>query len=180
MVIFSQLKAIIPKFEPKYVHMKSSILVLVLSLFTFACTQQSKPEIKVVEAKTQVSLVSENLAVASFSISGMTCKMGCAATIEKNLNKLDGVQKAEVDFETEMAMVHYDPNIVGEEGLTEAVAQTGSSYKVSGFTMADNEKKACCKEGKKSCSSDEKKACCMKDKKACCKKAEGEKCMKKA
>lgn len=144
--------------------MKSSILVLVLSLFTFACTQQPKPEIKVVEAKNEVSMVSENLAVASFSISGMTCKMGCAATIEKNLNKLDGVQKAEVDFETEMAMVHYDPNIVGEEGLTEAVAQTGSSYKVSGFTMADNEKKACC----------------MKDKKACCQKDMGEKCMKKA
>ncbi|MGB0259816.1 MAG: heavy-metal-associated domain-containing protein [Flavobacteriaceae bacterium] len=160
--------------------MKSSILVLVLSLFTFACTQQSKPEIKVVEAKTEVSMISENLAVASFSISGMTCKMGCAATIEKNLNKLDGVQKAEVDFETEMAMVHYDPNIVGEEGLTEAVAKTGSAYKVSGFTLADNEKKACCKEGKKSCDADEKKACCMKDKKACCKKGEDGKCMKKA
>lgn len=180
MVIFSQLKVIIAKFEPKYVLMKSSILVLVLSLFTFACTQQSKPEIKVVEAKTEVSMVSENLAVASFSISGMTCKMGCAATIEKNLNKLDGVQKAEVDFESETANVHYDPNTIGEEGLTEAVAKTGSAYKVSGFALADNEKKACCKEGKKSCDVDEKKACCMKDKKACCKKGEDGKCMKKA
>ncbi|MGB0198719.1 MAG: heavy-metal-associated domain-containing protein, partial [Flavobacteriaceae bacterium] len=74
--------------------MKSSILAVIISIFICGCSQQPKPEIKVVESKTQVSMVSENLAVATFLISGMTCKMGCAATIEKNLNKLEGVQKA--------------------------------------------------------------------------------------
>lgn len=160
--------------------MKSSILAFIISIFICGCSQQPKPEVKVVEAKTQVSMVSENLAVASFSISGMTCKMGCAATIEKNLNKLEGVQKAAVDFETETAKVHFDPNIIGEVGLTEAVSQTAAIYKVSNFTMADKDQKSCCKKDKKSCGSDEKKACCMKDQKTCCKKGEKQNCMKKA
>lgn len=154
--------------------MKSLIALFLLSTFLCACTQQSKPEIKLVEAKTEVSMSSENLAVASFTISGMTCKMGCAATIEKNLNKVNGVQKAVVNFETQTANVHFDPATVGEDGLVGAVTKTASVYKVSGFHIDDKEKKSCCAEGKKACASDDKKACCKKDmggSKACVKKA---------
>jgi len=36
---------------------------------------------------------------ASFTISGMTCAIGCAKTIQDELSETDGVQKATVDFD---------------------------------------------------------------------------------
>ena len=74
--------------------------------------------------------------------------MGCAATIEKNLSKLEGVQKASVDFETTRATVFFDPTILQTESLVEAVKNIGDDYKVSGMkTQATAEKSCCEKEG---------------------------------
>ncbi len=55
-------------------------------------------------------------------ISGMTCA-SCAARVEKNLNKLDGVD-ASVNFATEKARVRA-PEGVDPDLLIDAVAQTG-------------------------------------------------------
>ena len=160
--------------------MKSSILVFVLSIILSSCNQQPKPVVKTIETETKKSVVYENVSTASFSISGMTCKMGCAAAIEKNLNKLDGVQKAEVNFETQTAKVLFDPNFIGEQSLINAVSQTGSVYQVSNFQMGAESKKSCCEKEKKECTSEKNKTCCAKDKTNCCKKGEGKKCMKQA
>ena len=129
--------------------MKSLIYFVTISFVVFSCSQQPKPDIKIVESKTISNIEPQNLQTASFSISGMTCKMGCAATIEKNLNKLSGVQKAEVSFETQTAEVQFDPNVIGELGLVNAVSQTGSTYQVSNFQMDTESKKVCCKKEKK-------------------------------
>jgi len=55
-------------------------------------------------------------------VEGMTCA-SCAAGIEKNLNNLDGVE-ATVNFATEQATVHCDPNVPVEE-LVAAVESAG-------------------------------------------------------
>src|SRR6478735_5984481 len=44
----------------------------------------------------------------SFTVKGMTCAVMCAAKIEKELAAMDGVQKATVDFDKELATVEFD------------------------------------------------------------------------
>jgi Cu+-exporting ATPase len=55
-------------------------------------------------------------------LEGMTCA-SCAARIEKRLNKLDGVE-ATVNFATEQATVHHDPDVSVEQ-LLAAVESAG-------------------------------------------------------
>ncbi|TBX71006.1 heavy-metal-associated domain-containing protein [Flavobacterium silvisoli] len=70
---------------------------------------------------------------ASFKIEGMTCAIGCAKTIEKKLAKMDGVQKATVDFDKKEATVDFDASVLTPEKLVQAVESTGdgATYKVS-------------------------------------------------
>jgi periplasmic mercuric ion binding protein len=70
---------------------------------------------------------------ASFKIEGMTCAMGCAKTIEAKLAKMDGVQKATVDFDKKEATIEFDASVLTPEKLVEAVETTGdgATYKVA-------------------------------------------------
>ncbi|WP_055105909.1 heavy metal translocating P-type ATPase [Paenibacillus ihumii] len=63
---------------------------------------------------------------AEFDISGMTCA-ACAAKIEKRLNKLDGVNKAAVNFAVETALVEYNPDEVSTADMMEAIKKLGYS-----------------------------------------------------
>lgn len=70
---------------------------------------------------------------ASFKIDGMTCAIGCAKTIEEKLAKMDGVQKATVNFDKKEATVDFDGAVLTPEKLVQAVESTGdgATYKVS-------------------------------------------------
>jgi Cu+-exporting ATPase len=60
----------------------------------------------------------------TLGISGMSCVM-CAQTIEKRLSSLDGVKHASVNFAAEKAIVDYDPSIVDQKTIEEAIAEVG-------------------------------------------------------
>jgi len=113
--------------------------------------------------------------------------VGCAGHLEKKLAKLDGVQKAEIDFEAKKATIEYDSNVLTPEVLVQTVenAADGKTYKVSDvvntadkamlFNKDKKKKKAKKEEEKKAAAaSEEKKSCSSGEKKACCasKKAE--------
>ncbi|WP_026728571.1 heavy-metal-associated domain-containing protein [Flavobacterium denitrificans] len=85
--------------------------------------------------KEHKAIPAENVQTASFEIEGMTCAMGCAKTIEKELSNLDGVEKATVDFDKKTATVTFDKTIQNENSLTTVVQKTGDgkTYKVSNF-----------------------------------------------
>lgn len=140
--------------------MKSFIFSLTCLVVLFACTQQPKPEIKEVSTNVQMNqkVIDGELSEASFSISGMMCKMGCAKAIETNLSKMEGVQQASVDFETSLATVLYNSSILQTDDLVQTVTNTGDSYTVSNMALSSNAKEACC--AKKSCA----KANCAKKK----------------
>lgn len=140
--------------------MKSIILPLASLLFVFGCTQQPKSNIKEVSTTVEITedTTADNLSEVSFSISGMTCKMGCAKTIEKNLSKMEGVQQASVDFETSFATVVYNSSILQTDDLVQTVTETGDSYVVSKMALSSNAKAAWCE--KKGCT----KANCAKKK----------------
>jgi len=57
-------------------------------------------------------------------ITGMTC-VNCAANIERNVRKLPGVNKADVNFATEQAVVSFDPEKVRLDDLTTKVEDAG-------------------------------------------------------
>ena len=122
--------------------MKSLLFLLISLFFVIGCNQQSKPEDKVVTTTTNISenVIDNNLFEASFSISGMMCKMGCAKAIENNLSKMEGVQKATVDFETSIATVLYNSSLLKTEDLALTVLNTGDSYTVSNMSSASNKK----------------------------------------
>ncbi|MDL2141461.1 heavy metal-associated domain-containing protein [Flavobacterium tructae] len=82
--------------------------------------------------KEHKTIAAENVQTSSFKIEGMTCAMGCAKTIEKELSNLDGVEKATVDFEKKTATVVFDKTVQNQENLTKTVQATGDgkTYKV--------------------------------------------------
>ncbi|WP_409304187.1 heavy metal translocating P-type ATPase [Peribacillus sp. SCS-155] len=61
---------------------------------------------------------------AEFNLIGMTCA-ACATRIEKGLNKLDGVTKANVNLALESATVEYNPSVVGIHDMIGKVEKLG-------------------------------------------------------
>jgi mercuric ion transport protein len=54
------------------------------------------------------------------TIQGMDCT-ACAALIEKDLSRIQGVHRATVKFETKVATVDYDPRVVSPERFVKAI-----------------------------------------------------------
>jgi len=84
----------------------------------------------------------------SIKISGMSCA-ACAARIEKGLNKLDGVESANVNLAMERATVEFDDKIVDPHQFDELITKLGyavihetteeagqANLKISGMTCA--------------------------------------------
>lgn len=164
--------------------MKSIRIILTLTLiatFALSCKNEQKPEVKTVEVETEVLKELDpnaTYAKAEFTIDGMTCQIGCAATIQKKISKMDGVKSATVDFDKKLAMVEYNEAKVTPTTLEEAVTKVSETYKVSEMkTVAEfSDKKKCSSECKKACSKEGateaeklacKKECANKGKESC-------------
>ncbi|UOK42900.1 MULTISPECIES: heavy-metal-associated domain-containing protein [Flavobacterium] len=118
-------------------------LMFALAALTFvSCKKEEKTAettaTETVAAAPKKEIAAQNLETANFQIEGMTCAMGCAATIEKKLTETEGVKEAKVDFDTKTATVSFDKTVNNQESLTklvEAVAD-GKTYKVANFKKA--------------------------------------------
>ena len=76
-------------------------------------------------------------------VTGMTCA-NCALNIERNVKKLEGVTGASVNFATEQATVHYDPeqlqmkDVVGKiQDVGYGVAKASVEFPVTGMSCAN-------------------------------------------
>jgi copper chaperone CopZ len=118
-------------------------LVVLVTIFT-AWKNETQPEIKTIEVETTSNIAKKELnpnatyAKAEFSIAGMTCKIGCAKTIEKKIATMDGVKYATVDFDRNLAMVEYDEALVNPNSLEETVTNLADIYKVSDMKVVEN------------------------------------------
>jgi Cu+-exporting ATPase len=79
-----------------------------------------------------------NLSGVSLPLTGMTCA-ACARTIERTLQKVDGVAQASVNFATSRAEVRFDPSTTDVPHLVEAVRDVG--YDVAPLNQDDREAK---------------------------------------
>ena len=105
-----------------------------LALMVMNCKNETKPEVKTVEVETEVTKELDpnaTYAKAEFTIDGMTCQIGCAATIQKKISKMEGVKSATVNFDKKLAMVEYDNAKVTPTSLEETVIKVADIYKVS-------------------------------------------------
>ena len=121
-----------------------SILVLILN-----CKQNKEAEIISVEtANSQIHNETPqteglNYVTATFTIKGMSCEMGCARAIENKLSKLDGMSKANVNFQDEVETVKFDGDKINETLLVSTVTSVSQtlSFSVEDFKMiVDNAK----------------------------------------
>lgn len=153
------------------------LAVILVSILAFSCKNDVKPEVKTVAVETEtVKELDPNAtyAKAEFTIDGMTCQIGCAATIEKKIAKMEGVKSSVVDFDKKLAMVEYDEAKVTPSLLEKTVTGVSDTYKVSDMkTVTDfSTKKSCDENCAKPCCANkteaEKMACAADCKKACC------------
>ena len=121
--------------------MKKWIPLLVLALLQVHCNS-STPQTKIppvqLESITPKNQTEEIEAVVmEMTIEGMVCAMGCAAVIEKKLNKTAGVTKATVDFLSKKALVEFDRKALNSSKIVEVVKSVGEAYSVSAFSIAE-------------------------------------------
>ncbi|WP_432222872.1 heavy-metal-associated domain-containing protein [Flavobacterium sp. TMP13] len=119
-------------------NIKSLAALAIMSIFFIDCKKNESEKISPKKEVTEAAIIKkavapENLQTASFEIEGMTCAVGCARTIEKELVAMEGIQEATVDFDTKTATVSFDKNLQNPESLTKAVQASadGKTYKVS-------------------------------------------------
>ncbi len=159
------------------------LLKIVFALFLTASVITScKSEAKKEETKENTVAKAEML---SLNVSGMSCEIGCAKTIESKLAKKEGVLEAKVVFNDSLATIKYDANKIDKANLIAFVEGVGDghTYKASESgkmaCASDCKMKCCDKADKKACAEDCKKECCTAkeakncsdSKKECCKDA---------
>jgi copper chaperone CopZ len=142
--------------------MKIQKIIYSLAIACYVLTG-CKQEVK--EVKT------ENVSLA---ISGMTCEIGCAKTIQSKLSKKEGVLNAKVIFNDSIANIEFDANTTSKIDLIAFVSGIagGKLYKASETSNnLDISKKAhaCSDSCKASCEIKTDKTACKEDcKMACC------------
>lgn len=115
---------------------KYTLTLVLVSTFVLSCKNEVKPEVTTVEVETETVKEQDpnaTYAKAEFTIEGMTCAVGCAATIEKKIAKMEGVKHATVDFDKKLAMVEYNEAKVNPDLLEKTVSSVADVYKVNGM-----------------------------------------------
>jgi len=125
--------------------MKRVILsvALILAIGLTSCKNETKQEKETSETKTEVS---KDIAMAdiSFGVRG-NCGM-CKKTIEKAVNKVDGVSSANWDVDKKKIDVSFDDTKTDEMAIHNAIAASGyDTEKVSGNEEAYSNLPGCCK-----------------------------------
>ncbi|MGY0407862.1 MAG: heavy-metal-associated domain-containing protein [Polaribacter sp.] len=92
--------------------MKKIILAFVIACFVIT---GCKKDAKKVDTKTET--IAANMQTVALNISGMTCEIGCARTIQSKLSKKDGVAEAKVIFKDSIATIKFDANKTSKKEL---------------------------------------------------------------
>ncbi len=95
---------------------KSLIYIFAITCLSFiSCKNEAKTNSGSVENKKEILVA--NTQTVSLNISGMTCEIGCAKTIQSKLSKKEGVRSAKVIFTDSIATVEFDANKTSKKDL---------------------------------------------------------------
>lgn len=103
------------------------ILIAILSISFVSCKKEAE------KAEVKNEIAAAKLETVSLNITGMTCQIGCAKTIQSKLSKKEGVASAKVVFTDSLATVEFDANKISSEDLIEFIdgIAGGDLYKAS-------------------------------------------------
>jgi len=107
-----------------------ALTVASLSFFA-ACNNPSENNEEETATSIEKSVIDASKVLAvDYKIDGMTCKMGCAKTIEKTVAGLNGVVASTVDFDAEKGHFEFDASIISEKEIITAIESVADQYKV--------------------------------------------------
>lgn len=107
------------------------LVLTVASLSFFAACNNPSENNEEEATTTEKSVIDASKVLAvDYKIDGMTCKMGCAKTIEKTVAGLNGVVLSNVDFDSEKGHFEFDASIISEKEIITAIENVADQYKV--------------------------------------------------
>ena len=113
------------------------VIAILASTFTGCRNNQFSTKNLVNYSDPDVKVPFKSPKQIKMNIEGMICAVGCAALIEKNLNKTNWIKLAKVDFESKEAILTYDANRLTTNDITQVVLNTGSNYFVTDLELID-------------------------------------------
>ena len=115
---------------------KSAFLLLSFVFLSMASCSIEK-EKKIANHIVQENTSNIGMGTVSLAISGMTCEIGCAKTIQSKLSKKEGVAEAKVQFNERLATITFDLSKTSPEDLTSFIngIAGGDIYKASPFIL---------------------------------------------
>lgn len=106
--------------------LKLTVLFIIACSISTSCSSEKKQ----VSKTASISINKQQVLLA---ISGMTCEIGCAKTIQSKLSKKEGVLSAKVIFKDSLANIEFNANTTSKKDLVafvDAIAG-GDLYKAS-------------------------------------------------
>lgn len=111
-----------------------AIFTFIVLSFTVACSSDTNNE----TTQEKVEINAEKVVAVDYKIEGMTCKMGCAKTIEKTIAGLNGVVASSVDFDAEKGHFEFDASMISEDEIITAIEEVADQYKVKDWKDEEN------------------------------------------
>ena len=96
---------------------KAIFLLLAISALLIISCSVNDENGKTKDLKSDVPRMAK-METVSLAISGMTCEIGCAKTIQSKLSKKEGVTAAEVVFTDSIATITFNSNKTSAEDLS--------------------------------------------------------------
>ena len=96
---------------------KLFLLALLISSISISSCSFNDAKTNTKASKNEVAKILKTESV-SLAISGMTCEIGCAKTIQSKLSKKEGVSDAEVVFTDSIATITFNSNKTSAEDLS--------------------------------------------------------------
>ncbi|OSY87066.1 hypothetical protein WH52_13475 [Tenacibaculum holothuriorum] len=146
--------------------LKIFYIVALVSFTMVSCKTEAKKE-----NQPKKEEVAANVQEASFAISGMTCEIGCARKIAKDLSGKEGVLEAKVVFADSIAKVKFDANKTNKAELMAFVEGIGGDL----YKTSEGGKKSCDKACAEKCDKEGDKKECMENCKKDCHSKKDEK-----
>jgi len=111
---------------------KLFLLVLLISSISITSCSFNDAKTNTKPTKNEVAKIVKTESV-SLAISGMTCEIGCAKTIQSKLSKKDGVTDAVVVFSDSIATVSFDSNKTSPKDISSFITGIagGDAYTAS-------------------------------------------------
>ncbi len=102
---------------------KNMRLIFILSLLLFACSEDASNDASSKTSELTEVKTSNKLCVAD--VEGMVCKMGCVASIKKELRAVQGVSDVQIDFKEDESIqevkISYNDQNVNESKIQSTI-----------------------------------------------------------